>query len=208
MIVPLNTQSLGSLKPEEIGNGSGIFNLMRNVGGSVGISLVTTLAQRAALRHQVFLAGHATPYDSAYQSRLHAASSVYAMHSGAYEGHHQALGAMYNTVAFASKLGGLYGSFRRVCPGGHHLHCRRAAHEKIQSVMARSWLNEGDVNMNSKLLVIPALAAFLAGGCAVGPDYHPPRAGAPAHWSEPWETAKPMRLPWLAPGGRTSMTRN
>ena len=37
MIVPLNTQSLGSLKPEEIGNGSGIFNLMRNVGGSVGI---------------------------------------------------------------------------------------------------------------------------------------------------------------------------
>ena len=104
MIVPLNTQSLGALKPEEIGNGSGIFNLMRNVGGSVGISLVTTLEQRAALRHQVFLAGHMTPYDPAYISRLHAASSVYAMDSGVFEGHHQALGAMYNTLLSQANL--------------------------------------------------------------------------------------------------------
>ena len=38
MFVPLNTLALGALKPEQIGNASGIFNLMRNVGGSVGIS--------------------------------------------------------------------------------------------------------------------------------------------------------------------------
>ena len=104
MIVPLNTQSLGSLKPEEIGNGSGIFNLMRNVGGSVGISLVTTLAERAALRHQVFLAGHTTPYDPAYRSTLHALSSEYAMDSGVFEGHHQALGALYNTLISQATL--------------------------------------------------------------------------------------------------------
>jgi DHA2 family multidrug resistance protein len=104
MIVPLNTQSLGSLKPEEIGNGSGIFNLMRNVGGSVGISLVTTLAQRAAQRHQGFLAGHMTPYDPAYQSKLHALSSVFALDSGVYEGHHHALGALYNTLLSQASL--------------------------------------------------------------------------------------------------------
>ncbi len=104
MIVPLNTQSLGSLKPEEIGGGSGIFNLMRNVGGSVGISLVTTLAQRAALRHQVFLAGHMTPYDTAYQSQLRATSSIFAMDSGVYDGHHQALGFMYNTLLSQASL--------------------------------------------------------------------------------------------------------
>jgi DHA2 family multidrug resistance protein len=104
MIVPLNTQSLGSLKPEEIGNGSGIFNLMRNVGGSVGISLVTTLAQRAARRHQVFLAGHMTPYGAAYRSKLHALSSVFSMDSGVYEGHHRALGALYNTLLSQASL--------------------------------------------------------------------------------------------------------
>lgn len=104
MIVPLNTQSLGSLKHEEIGNGSGIFNLMRNVGGSVGISLVTTIAERAAQRHQVFLAGHATPYDPAWQARLHAASAAYAADSGVYVGHQQALGALYNTVLSQASL--------------------------------------------------------------------------------------------------------
>ena len=45
MFVPLNTLALGSLRPEQMGNASGIFNLMRNVGGSVGISLVTTFAR-------------------------------------------------------------------------------------------------------------------------------------------------------------------
>jgi DHA2 family multidrug resistance protein len=104
MIVPLNTQSLGSLKPEQIGDGSGIFNLMRNVGGSVGISLVTTLAQRAAQRHQGFLAGHMTPYDPAYRSTLHAMSSFFAMHSGVYNGHHEALGFMYNTLLSQASL--------------------------------------------------------------------------------------------------------
>ncbi len=39
--------------------------------------------------------------------------------------------------------------------------------------------------MKSKLLIITALAAFLAGGCAVGPNYHSPQTNAPAHWSEP-----------------------
>ena len=40
VFVPLSTTTLGDLAPEKIGNGSGLFNLMRNVGGSVGISLV------------------------------------------------------------------------------------------------------------------------------------------------------------------------
>jgi outer membrane protein TolC len=39
--------------------------------------------------------------------------------------------------------------------------------------------------MKSKLLIITALAAFLAGGCTVGPNYHAPQTGTPAHWSEP-----------------------
>lgn len=39
--------------------------------------------------------------------------------------------------------------------------------------------------MKLKPLIIPALVAFLAGGCAVGPNYRPPQASAPAHWAEP-----------------------
>lgn len=39
--------------------------------------------------------------------------------------------------------------------------------------------------MKSILFIAPPLAALLAGGCAVGPNYRPPRAGALAHWAEP-----------------------
>ena len=57
MFVPLNTLALGALKPEQMGNASGIFNLMRNVGGSVGISMVTMLLSRKAQLHQSEMAG-------------------------------------------------------------------------------------------------------------------------------------------------------
>jgi DHA2 family multidrug resistance protein len=70
MFVPLNTIALGAFKPEMIGNAAGIFNLMRNVGGSVGISAVTTLVARSAQAHQAVLAAHLTPYDAAVRSRL------------------------------------------------------------------------------------------------------------------------------------------
>jgi DHA2 family multidrug resistance protein len=98
MFVPLNTLALGSLKPEQIGNASGIFNLMRNVGGSVGISLVTTLTARRAQFHQNILVGDLTPYDTTYQSNLQTMSATFGAHSDVVTGQHQALGSMYNTL--------------------------------------------------------------------------------------------------------------
>ncbi len=46
IFVPLSTVSLGDLPKEKVGNASGLFNLMRNVGGSIGISLVNTILTR------------------------------------------------------------------------------------------------------------------------------------------------------------------
>src|SRR6202522_3510893 len=42
VFVPINTAAYGTLSNEQIGNASGLFNLMRNVGGSIGISIATT----------------------------------------------------------------------------------------------------------------------------------------------------------------------
>jgi DHA2 family multidrug resistance protein len=61
LFVPLTTIAMGLLRNEEMGNASGIFNLMRNLGGSIGISAVTTIATRAAQVHQAYLVAHATP---------------------------------------------------------------------------------------------------------------------------------------------------
>ena len=63
LFVPLSTVAMGTLSQEEMGNASGIFNLMRNVGGSVGISMVTTLLARKAQLHQSAMAAHLVPGD-------------------------------------------------------------------------------------------------------------------------------------------------
>jgi MFS transporter, DHA2 family, multidrug resistance protein len=57
IFVPLATVTMGGLPNEQMGNAAGIFNLMRNLGGSVGISVVTTMLSRGAQVHQNFLDG-------------------------------------------------------------------------------------------------------------------------------------------------------
>jgi DHA2 family multidrug resistance protein len=52
VFVPISTAAYGTLRTEQIGNASGIFNLMRNVGGSIGISIASTLLTRRASVHQ------------------------------------------------------------------------------------------------------------------------------------------------------------
>jgi len=50
--VPISTASYGTLDNKQIGNASGIFNLFRNVGGSIGISIASTLLTRRTDVHQ------------------------------------------------------------------------------------------------------------------------------------------------------------
>ena len=42
IFVPLTTTSMGGLPNEQMGNAAGLFNLMRNIGGSIGIAMATT----------------------------------------------------------------------------------------------------------------------------------------------------------------------
>ncbi len=52
VFVPISTAAYGTLRNDQIGNASGIFNLMRNIGGSIGISIATTMLTRRADVHQ------------------------------------------------------------------------------------------------------------------------------------------------------------
>jgi DHA2 family multidrug resistance protein len=52
VFVPISTGAYGTLQNNQIGNASGIFNLMRNVGGSIGISVAQTLLTRRSAVHQ------------------------------------------------------------------------------------------------------------------------------------------------------------
>ena len=52
VFVPLSQVALGTLSKSQVGNASGIFNFLRNVGGSIGISASNTIAQRHLQTHR------------------------------------------------------------------------------------------------------------------------------------------------------------
>ncbi len=104
MFVPLNTLALGSLPAEQIGNASGIFNLMRNVGGSVGITLITTISARLAQARQTTLVAHLTPYDASYQSAMQTATNLFTAHGDKVTAQQQALGALYQQLLTQANL--------------------------------------------------------------------------------------------------------
>lgn len=58
LFVPLTTMAVGTLPNEEVSNAIGLQNLIRNTGGSIGLSLVSTLQQRLSQAHQFYMAGH------------------------------------------------------------------------------------------------------------------------------------------------------
>jgi len=97
IFVPLTTMALGTLSNEQMGNASGVFNLMRNTGGSVGIAIVTTLLARGAQTHQAALVSHLTPYDPAFQERLRQIAGGVAARGGALASQ-QAYAGIYGTL--------------------------------------------------------------------------------------------------------------
>jgi len=67
LFVPLTTAAMGDLAREEIGNASTLFNLVRNVGSSVGIAAVSTMLTRVRVAHVAELSQHVSAYDRTTQ---------------------------------------------------------------------------------------------------------------------------------------------
>lgn len=112
IFVPLSTISTGALPNEQIGAGTGIYNLMRNLGGSVGISVVTTMLVRRSQAHQDVLVAHLTPYTLAYRQHLHALQAGFARHSGTVQAASQALRATYRSLVQQATLLAYIDDFR------------------------------------------------------------------------------------------------
>ncbi len=70
VFVPLTTITMDPIPLEGMGNATSIFNLMRNVGGSVGIATATTMVARATQRHINVLGAHVNPVSPATQQML------------------------------------------------------------------------------------------------------------------------------------------
>jgi DHA2 family multidrug resistance protein len=104
IFVPLSTTTMANVARDRLGNATGIFNLMRNIGAGIGISLMTTLLARNSQTHQAALATHLTPYDPAYQEWLHTAQGALAAHGDPATAANQALGLLYAALVRQATL--------------------------------------------------------------------------------------------------------
>lgn len=112
VFVPLTTLTVGTLRNDQMGNATGIFNLMRNLGGGIGISMVTTILARRAQVHQASMVKHLSPGNYGYDQWL-AQLQQYLQHSGqmAFEPLEGAYGMMYNALLQQATLWGYVDSF-------------------------------------------------------------------------------------------------
>ena len=68
LFVPLTTVTMNSISRERMGNATSLFNLMRNIGGSVGIATTGTMLARQQQSLTAVLGAHVTPYDPRAQA--------------------------------------------------------------------------------------------------------------------------------------------
>jgi len=68
--VPLTTLALATVPKDRLGNATAAFNVVRNIGGSIGIALATTYLSRRSQYHQSTLVGHVDVWSAETTQRL------------------------------------------------------------------------------------------------------------------------------------------
>jgi MFS transporter, DHA2 family, multidrug resistance protein len=104
MFVPINLSAYVGVPPEKSNSVAGLVNFMRNIGSSVGTSMVTTILARRAQFHQNMLSYHATNYDPAFRNQLNGLSGQL-FHAGASapDAQAQAYGRIYQSMLVQSQ---------------------------------------------------------------------------------------------------------
>jgi MFS transporter, DHA2 family, multidrug resistance protein len=104
LFVPINLSAYVGIPAEKGNNVSGLVNFMRNIGSSVGTSMVTTILVRRAQFHQSVLASHATKYDPAFRNQLNGLSRQL-LHAGASapDAQVEAYGRLYRSLQVQSQ---------------------------------------------------------------------------------------------------------
>jgi DHA2 family multidrug resistance protein len=98
IFVPLTTVGMGTLRNDQIGNAAGIQNLLRNIGGSVGISFVSTMLERFSQAHQAYMTASVSTLNPIYRQDLGLVQGFLQSHFSPVDARLRAQGMIYNMV--------------------------------------------------------------------------------------------------------------
>ena len=142
LFVPIGYMATATLTNEQMGNATGIFNLLRNIGGSIGISMATTALARRASFHQARIAAAVPQSGIWFEQRLTGMTGYFGRQLGHATGPPAALASMYGQLQRQATLWAFVDVFRWIAvvtfaAGGAVWLFQRIRHEADGSVTVR-----------------------------------------------------------------------
>jgi MFS transporter, DHA2 family, multidrug resistance protein len=105
IFVPLSTLTLATVRRDRLVNATAVYGMMRNVGGSIGIAVVTTLLAQRSQFHQSNLVAHITTWDWETQRRLAQWARHFVTHgSDTFTADRQAVAMLYRETLSQAQL--------------------------------------------------------------------------------------------------------
>ena len=80
--IPINTVAYSNLPPGRSNHASALINLMRNLGGSIGIAVAVAILERRAQFHHARLVEHMSVYDPNFMDRFNGMLRMFARNGG------------------------------------------------------------------------------------------------------------------------------
>ena len=110
-MIPIITLSTATLTNEQMTNASGVQNLLKNLGGAIGTSIVTTLISRKAQVHQSFLVDNLTTLNDNFLERLQAYQATFSSMTDHISANHMAQNLLYNQMLQQANMGAFRDTF-------------------------------------------------------------------------------------------------
>ncbi len=111
-MVPIINLSLDTISNQQMTNASGIQNLLKNIGGAIGTSLVATMLTRFAQVHQFMMVGKLNDLNPVYVERMQAAAGVLSQYTSHSVAAHMAQYSLYAQLVKQSTLWAFMDAFR------------------------------------------------------------------------------------------------
>jgi len=112
VFVPVASMAVSTMADEQIGNATGIFNLLRNIGGAIGISMAQTELVRRQSFHQARIAAAVPPTGIWFQGHMAEMNAYLGRVLGRAQGEPAALAAMYMQLQRQAALWAFVDVFR------------------------------------------------------------------------------------------------
>jgi DHA2 family multidrug resistance protein len=112
VFVPLATMSTATLSREEMGNATGLFNMLRNIGGSIGIAMASTALIRRAAFHQTLIGAGLSPSNPILQQKSAAIAAYLGHRVGPSSARAGSFGLLYGLMQQQSALKAYVDVFR------------------------------------------------------------------------------------------------